>query len=917
MSGEVRFSVNGTDVTAARSLRRLTDVLRDDLGLTGTKVGCEAGDCGACTVLLDGAAVNACMVPVGRLDGRAVETIEGLDRSGELGDLQRSFLHHGAAQCGICTPGMLVSAAALLRGTPNPTEDEVRDGLGGVLCRCTGYRRIIEAVASATGFDEAPTEAPHGKAVGARVPRTDGLPKVRGTDVFGADEAPDGALVIRVVRSPHHRARFSFDDLAGWVERTPGIVAAFTADDVPGRNAYGVIPSTVDQPVFAVGEARFRGEAVAMVVGEAEAMAELDMTTVPVRWEELPPVMTVEDARADGAYLVHPDRDGNVLIRGNVRRGDVDDALAGADVVVEGRFTTGFIEHAYIEPEAGYAERVGDRVVVQVTTQSPHMDRSDVEAILGLPEGGVRILPTAVGGGFGSKLDLSVQPFLAIAAWHLRRPVRITYTRPESMMSTTKRHPSDMKVRLGARRDGTLVAMDFEGRFDTGAYASWGSTVANRVPVHAGGPYVYEAYRARTEAVHTNGPVSGAFRGFGVPQATVACEALMDELADALGHDRLALRLRNALTAGVPTVTGQVFDAGVGYVDCLEAMKPHVERARREADAANARAVAAGSPLRRGVGLAGMWYGCGNTALPNPSTVRVGVTAAGRPVLFQGAVDMGQGPNTVMQQIAADALGVRMDDWERRGPDTDTTPDAGKSSASRQTFVTGNATLRAATALRARLLEVTGASDEATFEVREDGLWVRDRGDVRRVDLSGATPDGDGLVLSATGTFDPPTVPLDADGQGSPYAMFGYGAHLAELEVDTEMGTVRLLRITTAHDVGRAVNPTLVEGQIEGGIAQGIGLALMEEYIPGRSENLHDYLIPTFGDVPETRHLLVESVDPVGPYGAKGIGEHALVPTAPSILNAIRDAVGAPIRDLPATPERVLDAVARGQVTSR
>jgi CO/xanthine dehydrogenase Mo-binding subunit len=476
------------------------------------------------------------------------------------------------------------------------------------------------------------------------------------------------------------------------------------------------------------------------------------------------------------------------------------------------------------------------------------------------------------------------------------------------MMATTKRHPSELDVRVGATRDGRLVAMDFAGRFDTGAYASWGPTVANRVPVHAGGPYVWDAYRARTEAVHTNGPVAGAFRGFGVPQSTIATESILDELADALGVDRLELRHRNALTAGVPTVTGQVFEAGVGYRDCLEALRPHYERAHLEARTANDRATG----VRRGVGLAGMWYGCGNTALPNPSTVKIGVRPDGRVVLFQGAVDMGQGPNTVMLQIAADALGVDVTSIDEVGPDTDTTPDAGKSSASRQTFVTGNATLLAARALADRLRGLAGASADARLEFDGPTLVAHDRGTERRVMLADLPTDADGLVAVESATYDPPTVALDEHGQGEPYAQFGYGAHLAELEVDLALGTVRLRRITAAHDVGRAVNPTLVEGQIEGGVAQGIGLALMEEYVPGRTENLHDYLIPTIGDVPEVVSILVESGDPRGPFGAKGIGEHALVPTAPAILNAIRDAVGAPVRDVPATPERVLRAIADG-----
>ena len=902
----VKLLVNGQPVEVhAPPLRRLTDVLRDDLGLTATKVGCEAGDCGACSILLDNEVVNGCTVPIGRLNGHEVMTLEGLDAAGRIERLQQSFLHHGAAQCGICTPGMLVAAAGLLATNPTPDEQAVMDGLGGVLCRCTGYRKIIDAVVAAPTFDEEPVRAPEGKAVGQRVARVDGVPKVKGTDIFGADGFPSDALVARVIRSPYPRAAFEFGDLDAFVDSHEGLVAVFTAKDIPGRNWFGVIAPLADQPVFAERETRYRGESVAMVVGEPAAMEALDLSTFPVVWQELAPLMSPEEALSDGAPLLHPSREQNVLIRGLVERGDLEAAFATADTIVEGEFATGFIEHAYIEPEAGFARRVGNRLEVHVTTQTPHMDLIEVAEILALDPAQVRIVPTAVGGGFGGKLDLSLQPFLALAAWRLDRPVRMTYTRPESMMSTTKRHPAQMKVRVGASAEGKLVAMDFEATFNTGAYSSWGPTVANRVPVHAGGPYLYEAYRARTAAVHTNCPPSGAFRGFGVPQAAIAQECLFDEVADALGSDRLEFRLRNALTARQPTVTGQIFEAGVGYVDCLEALRPVWKSARAEAASFNERA----DGKRRGVGVAGLWYGCGNTALPNPSTIKVGLDRKGRVVLFQGAVDIGQGANTVISQICADAVGVPLESVIRIGADTDTTPDAGKTSASRQTYVSGNAAFAAGQSLRRQLLALVGASEESSFEVEGADFLIHDRGEVKRIDLS-TLPAADGdLVAVAVATYDPPTTPLDEKGQGEPYAVFGFGAQLTELEVDLELGTVRLLKITAAHDVGRAVNPGLLEGQIEGGIAQGIGLALMEEYIPGRTENLHDYLIPTIGDVPEVVSILVESNDPRGPYGAKGIGEHSLIPTAPSILNALRDAIGVGIRKLPATPDRVLAAI--------
>jgi len=904
------FSVNGDTVEIdVAPLARLSNVLRDNLGLTGTKVGCDAGDCGACTVLLDGEAACACLVPASQLSGRAVTTVEGLE-NGALAPLQQSFLAHGAAQCGICTPGMLMAATALLARTPKPTEAQTLDALGGVLCRCTGYRKIVSAIMDAWRFGKgvvAEPLPPTGKAVGASPMRLDGLDKVTGRDRFGADLTPDGTLSVLVIRSPHWHAKFEFGDLSAFVATHPGIAAIFTAADIPGCNRFGVIPAFADQPALADGVAKFRGEAVALVAGEPDAIASLDPADFPMSWQPLPHMLKPAEARTPGAALVQPERKGNILIQGFVERGEVEPAIAAAAHVVTGNMVTAHVEHAYIEPEAGSAWMDGDMLVISACTQSAGIDRDDTCAVLGLPPERVRIIPTSTGGGFGSKLDVSVQPLIGLVALKTGRPARLVYSRQESMASTTKRHPAAMTATLAADESGRISGYLFDGDFNTGPYSSWGPTVANRVPVHASGPYLTPNYRATGRAVHTNGPVSGAFRGFGVPQATIMQETLYDEMAAKLGQDRLAFRLLNALRDGEPTVTGQRL-TGVGIADCLEALKPRWTEALAEAEAFNAR----GGRFRRGVGIASCWYGCGNTGLPNPSTIRIGISAVGAVMLHQGAIDIGQGSNTVIAQIAADALGLPLDRIKLVGPDTALTPDAGKTSASRQTYVSGKAAERAARALRADILHFANASAEAELALEGALLKVREGLDVRNIDLAAVEPDQFGYAFSAEESYDPPTTPLDAKGQGSPYAVYGYGAQIAELEVDTALGTVRLSRITAAHDVGRAINPALVEGQVEGGIAQGIGLALMEDYVPGRTENLHDYLIPTIGDVPPIETIIVEIPDAEGPFGAKGLGEHVLIPTAPAILNAIRHATGALVTTLPATPSRVLAAIRQG-----
>lgn len=928
------FRVNGRSFeVSGLPMRRLSDVLRDDLGLTGTKVGCDAGDCGACTVRLDGDPVCSCLVALGQMAGRDVATVEGLADGDRLSGVQAAFLHHGAAQCGICTPGMLMASDALLDAQPLPTETQVMDALGGVLCRCTGYRKIVEAVRAAN-TDRAPGEprgpeagaaaangiaalsreatltSPAGSAVGARVARVDGADQVIGATVFGADKAPAGSLVLRAVRSPHAHARVTIGDMSALHAAHPGLARVLVAADVPGQNRYGIYATGKDQPVLADGYVRYRGEAVAALVGDAETVAGIADSDLPIAWETLPALLDIAAATQPDAAQLHEGSPGNILTIGRVVRGDAATALATSAAVASGTFETSHVEHAYIEPEAGYAERNGDRIAVFATTQTPYMDRDELALVLDLAPEQVQVIPSACGGGFGGKLDLSLQPLVAMAAWVLDRPVRCIYSRPESMRSTTKRHPARIAVTIGADPEGRLTAIDFEGDFDTGAYASWGPTVANRVPVHASGPYFVPAVRATARAIYTNGPIGGAFRGFGVPQAAIAQEAVLDELADRLGIDRLEMRLRNALRAGSSTATGQVLAASAGLGACLEALRPAWNRAIEDAAAFNAGAAAdtpaasttaargngdltaaAGngcSPghIRRGVGIGAMWYGIGNTSLPNPSTIRIGLRRDGSYVLFSGAQDIGQGSNTVIAQIAADVLDVPLSSIRMVTGDTDRTADAGKTSASRQTFVSGNATKLAAEALLG-LIE-RSEPDPSLLPEREEGC-----------------------VLIGEGSYDPDTTPLDADGQGIPYETYGFGAQVAVVDVDMELGTTIVRRIVAAHDIGRAINPMLVEGQIHGGIAQGLGMALMEEYHAGRTDNLHDYLIPTIGDVPEIECILVEDPEPAGPFGAKGVGEPALIPTAPAILGAIRDATGVRIDRVPATPARVLAAIQR------
>lgn len=905
--------VNGTDVSVrSEGIRRLSLVLREDLGLTGTKVGCDAGDCGACTVLIDGQQVCACLTPVGACEGKSIETVEGLAKDGRMSRVQQAFHRHGAAQCGICTPGMLMAARALLARNAHPSEAQVQDGLSGVLCRCTGYRAIVNAVLDAASGQDTPITDPQvGKAVGARLHRLDGFSKLTGRETFGADRYPADALWLRIIRSPHARATFTLGDLAAFMARHPAVVDIITAQDVP-ENSFAVFPTPKDQPVLAAGHVRFRGEAVLGLLGERDALLRIPDADLPIQWKTLAPVLDPDGAlTAEALHVFAPD---NVLCRGRVVKGDVEAAMTGAARVAEGHFRSRHVEHAYIEPEAGYAEWSGDRLHLFVSTQTPYMDKEEVARVLRLSAERVHIIPSAIGGGFGGKLDVSIQPLLAVACWKTKRAVRIAYTRPESMLSTTKRHPSAIRARLACDAQGRLTAVDFFGDFDTGAYASWGSTVANRVPVHASGPYTVANVRALTRAIYTHNAIAGAFRGFGVPQACIATEALMDELAQRCGLDQWEFRYRNAIRVGDVTATGQTLQASVGLDKCLEALRPAWEQAKLDCARFNAdpppttrqHALQMAGRKRRGVGIACMWYGIGNTVIANPSTMTGALRRDGRLFLYNGAQEIGQGTQTIMPQIFADAVGLSVSLVDQVMGDTDLTQDAGKSSASRQAFVSGNAAKFAGEDLRRQLMRLLGVEEPVHLQLQGTRLMaVRDGAHIASVDVGALPADSAGDVATGTGYFNPPTVPLDADGQGVPYATYGFAAQMALVEVDLDHGTVALLHIHAAHDAGRAINPTLVEGQIHGGIAQGIGMALMEEYVSGKTDNLHDYLIPTVGDVPPITTYLIEDPEPLGPYGAKGVGEPALVATAPAILNAIHHATGVRVREVPCTPARL------------
>lgn len=729
--------------------------------------------------------------------------------------------------------------------------------------------------------------------------------KARGDALFAADTCPDDALVLKALRAGRYHAEIVSIDYSE-AEKMPGVVRIFTAKDIPGRNAVGIINK--DHPILAEGKIRSLADAVALVAAETEEAAQAAVKAIKVEWKELPALLTPQEALKDDAPAIH--EKGNLLFRRAVIRGDVEEAFAKAAHVVENDYYTPCIEHCYMEPDAGYGYVDEDgALAVVVCTQNPHYDLGDMAALMDLPEEKIRIIQAVTGGGFGSKLDISVQGFICIALYHLKRPVRYFYNKEEAFLATGKRHPMWIKMKTAVDQDGKLTACRARIIEDGGAYGSYGIAVATRAAVHATGPY--EVPNADIEAleVYTNNLFCGAMRGFGTPQVAFAYETQLELHAKALKLDPIEIRLRNALKPGAVTATGQELEHSLGLPDCLNEVKPYYDQAVNEW----AKEKPSGPTRRRGVGVGAMWYGVGNTAAQNPSTAQIKLDLDGQVTLFTGCADIGQGSSLVLLQVAGEILGLHPDKFKLVSADTKYTTNAGASSASRQTYISGNAVCGAANGLADMLL--TRAVDR--LKVAKDKLelvegTVRSKNDPSKcltfAELAKSIHHL-GLPLVWSGYFDPVTTPLDpVDGHGIPYATYAFACQMAQVEVDVLTGEVDVIKIVAAHDVGRAISPINLDGQIAGGVAIGQGFALTEEFEVGSTESLKDYHLVTTTDMPEVVPIIVESAEPSGPFGAKGIGEPALVPTAPAILNAIEMALGSRIYALPASLERVLEA---------
>jgi CO/xanthine dehydrogenase Mo-binding subunit len=720
--------------------------------------------------------------------------------------------------------------------------------------------------------------------VGERIRRPDAPDKVKGSALYIEDLDFTGSLWGAVLRSPHAHARIARLDV-GRARTITGVRAVLTAKDIPGQNLIPMIQA--DWPVLAADFVRHVGEGLALVAAETrEAMAEA-LHSIAVEYEPLPALLDMEEAL----------RAGEVISHWKVRRGETAAAMLRSDlVVVEGTYRTPYQEHAYIEPNGMIAVPDGQGgVVVYGSMQCPFYVQKAVASALGLDLARARIVQTVTGGGFGGKEDAPSAPGaqVALLAQATGRPVRMILSREEDMAVMSKRHPGRVHMRTAATRDGQLVAAEVDYLLDGGAYATLSPVVLFRGTVHACGPYRVPNVKVDSRVVRTHKVPCGAFRGFGEPQVVFACESQMDRLAERLGMDPLVLRLKNALAEGDETITGHKLTASVGFGDVLDKVAASSDWTRKRAEYEKDSGL-----VRRGIGIAACYYGVGLGAMGkhlNPAGASVVVSADGSVTVAVGTTEIGQGMITVLSQIAAEALGCPVEVVRVMEADTSRVPDSGPTVASRTTVMSGNAIRDAAAKIRAAMEPVVGDS----------GLGWR-----QAVALCVQKQVG----LAAHGWAVPPATTFDlATGQGEAYICYSFSANVVEVEVDEETGQTRVLAVHSGHDTGKVINPTTGEGQIEGGVVQGLGYALVEEHVlkDGRivNDQFSTYIIPTPLDVPEIRSILVEHPYPWGPYGAKGLGETPIIAVAPAVTAAIHHAVGVRLDEIPATPERVWAAL--------
>ena len=831
------FTVNGKLVETEKEVSLLR-FLRDDLKLKSIKDGCSQGACGTCTIIIDGKATRACVMTTKRAEGMNIVSVEGLSDF-EKEAFVYAFGSKGAVQCGFCIPGMVMSGKALIDRNPNPTENEIKEAIKGNICRCTGYKKIIEGIDLAAqilrGDKKIDEELEKGEdfGVGSNAFRIDVRDKVLGIGEYVDDMELENMLHASAVRTKYPRARL-LDIDASEALALEGVVAVYMAEDVP-NNKVGHIQQDWDVMIAKGDITRCMGDAICIVVAESEDILKKAKALVKVEYEVLEPVRNIDEAKAENAPKVHPN--GNLCQSRHVKRGDAKEAIANSKYTVTETFDTPFTEHAFLEPECAIALPYKDGVKVYSTDQSVFDTRKEIAIMFGWDPEKVVVENKLVGGGFGGKEDVSVQHIAALCAYKLGRTVKAKFSRDESLAFHPKRHAMHGTFTLGCDENGIFTGLDCDIYFDTGAYASLCGPVLERACTHAVGPYCYQNHDIRGFGYYTNNPPAGAFRGFGVCQSEFALESIIDLLAEKVGISPWEIRYRNAIEPGKVLPNGQIADCSTALKETLEAVK--------EAYEANYPNVGLACAMKNaGVGV----------GLPDTGRAKL-IVNDGVIEIYCGASDIGQGCATIFVQMAAETLNLPKSKFKNMGCNSELDPDSGTTSGSRQTLISGEAIRR------------------VSLELKKD------------LDAAG----GDLNKLNGKDYYAEYFEPTDKLGADVPFpkshVAYGFATHLVVLDED---GKVK--KVYAAHDSGKVVNPISIQGQIEGGVLMSLGYALTEDFklqdcVPKSKYGTLGLMRAT--DIPEIEAIYVEKEELLGvAYGSKGIGEIATIPTAPAVQNA-------------------------------
>lgn len=881
---KVNLTINGIkQEVIVPADRVLIDLLRRDLHLTGTKQSCDRkGQCGACTVIVNGKAVRSCLQKVVDLEGKEVITVEGLGTPENPHLIQEAFVLAGAIQCGYCTPGMIMATKGLLSQNPDPDDTAIKQALSRNYCRCTGYRKIIDAVRLAGRFlrkETTPAEVRHrlkGKTIGVSHPRPWSMLKACGLAEFSGDIKLDNPLELAVTRSTAQHALIKSIDTSAAI-KMPGVAGIMTADNIKGTNRIRLVEG--DQPVLCDDRVRILGDPIVAVAAETREQARAAATAIKIEYELLPVMMTPEEAMAPGAYQIHSHAP-NVCFTQPLIKGDAAAALKQSAAIIEAEFSTQMVHQAPLEPEASvaYLEGGGEeaRLVVYGRSIMIHEHAREISESVGWKN--VRYKEAFTGGQFGIKVSITSEAVTAAAAIHFRRPVRYVPTMEESIFMTPKRHPFKMKVKLAAGTDKKLCAYFNDFTLNKGAYTMTGPVIMNRSIHMFSGSYNIPNIDALGRVVFTNNGFGGAARGAGPPQTIFALESAMDMLAEKLSVDPLDFRQMNSLKPGQTKATGMVVKEW-SFTELCDLIRPYYKQAKKDTAAFNAK----GGTLKRGVGIGANSFGIGDSNDTTKLTVEIdpddGIT------IYAAIAEPGEGNDSMLSQIAAHILDIPLDKIRLYTRDTVKTVDMGSSSGSRMTLVGGGALLDAVEKMKAAM---TDAGTKTCAGLKKAGKPTRYEGIFK-------TPGGPDL--------DPKT------GQGASFVTECHNVQMVEVEVNTETGEAKVIRITSAVDAGTILNPQNLEGQIEGGMDQGIGYALREEFVLGKTRDYLSMKFPTIKDSPEMVILTRETPRALGPLGATGVGEMTMVSTAPAVINAIKDACGVRIYDLPATPAKIKAAL--------